>query len=182
VADDSVQSLDIAGVLRVASVRTHAKATRSSSGHLQLDGTVDIEGASVLGQPVSITDQGIVVGPAPVPGVTNPLQAALTTAGITVSAVAAMKDPANGQVLSGALEISVAQKVPNVGSGPVTTTYTLGRGYATTRATGSPAVGDAPTTQPPLRTTGATTPTALPRAASVVSGTLAPMPTSTQRM
>jgi hypothetical protein len=182
VADNSLQGVDIAGVLQVASVRTHAKAARSPSGGLQLEGTVDIEGASVLGQPVSITDQGIVVGPAPIPGVTNPLQTALTSAGITARAVSAMKDPANGQVLSGALEISVAQKVPNVGSGPATTSYTLGRGYATTRATGSPSVGAATTTQPPLPTTGANMPTSLSPPASGAAATLAPVPTSIQRM
>jgi hypothetical protein len=130
------------GVLRLGSVRSNASAV-VSGGNLTLTGTMVVEGATILGQAVSITDQGLVAGSTPSPLPANPLTSPLKDAGISVRVIAAVKDPARGQVVAPGLEVTVAKGVAGVGSGPATTTYTYGRAYA--RAGGKPSDLGSPT-------------------------------------
>lgn len=142
VADSTADLVDIEGVLRIASIHAHATATVDASGNRRLDGSMDIEGATVLGQPVGITDKGLEVGSTVAPLPQNPLAKALADAGITLVYVAAVKDSKTGEMFSPGLEIDVSRSVQGVGSGPLSTSYTFGRAYA--RAGTSP--GDQPTT------------------------------------
>lgn len=169
VADNEIETLDIDGVLRVGSVRSHAEAGIDPSGERVLEGTMEVQGASVLGQSVSITDRGVVTGESatPLPD-SDPLADALADAGIEVRYVAAAKDAEQGQVLAPGLEIVVTRGVEGVGTGPATTTYTLGRAFA--RAVGTSdgttsAVDDVVTTEgsqtsaPPMQEATPTTTT-----------------------
>jgi len=127
-ADNTVESVNIAGVLRIGSVHSHAKVVVAPDGQRQLDGTIVVDGVTVLGQPASITDQGLVVGPSSAPLPANPLTSALVAAGVSIAYIDAVKDEERGEVFAPGVEISVAQDVP--GSGPKSTTYTFGRAFA----------------------------------------------------
>jgi hypothetical protein len=130
-ADNTVDLVDVAGVLRIGAVHSHAKATVDASGKHTLDGTMDVEGATVLGQPVAITDKGLVIGNSPSPLPTaDPLTKALVDAGITVHPIAVVKNPDQGEVFAPGLEIVVTRGVQGVGTGPAVTTLVLGRAYA----------------------------------------------------
>jgi hypothetical protein len=137
-ARNSAQVIDVGGVLRIASVTSHAVASVSASGQPTLQGTIDVEGVTVLGQVVGIGDRGLVVGasPAAVPAGDNPLVQALDDAGIAVRTLGVTKDEATGDVLAPSLEITVSRSVPGVGTGPNSVTYTFGRAHA--RASGVP--------------------------------------------
>jgi len=127
---NSAQVMDFGGILRIASVRSQAAATVTPTGEVKLDGTISVEGVTVLGQTVGVNDRGIVVGQSPTPLPTNPLVNALQAAGITVRVIGVDKNQAQGQVLAPSLEVTVRRAVSGVGTGPVTTTYTYGRAYA----------------------------------------------------
>jgi hypothetical protein len=141
-ARSSAQVIDVGGVLRVASVTSHAVASVSPSGTRTLQGTIDVEGATVLGQSVGIGDRGLVVGATPtaVPVGDDPLVQALADAGIAVRTLGVSKDDATGEVLAPSLEITVTRGVSGVGTGPTSVTYTFGRAHAVASA----APGEAP--------------------------------------
>jgi hypothetical protein len=80
------------------------------------------------------------------PATDNPLAKALTDAGITVTYVAASKDPDGKGIVGPGLAVTVARRVEGVGTGPSSVTYTFGRSYA--RATGEGPTGDAAPTAP----------------------------------
>jgi hypothetical protein len=114
-------------------------ASVSPSGEPTLQGTIEVEGVTVLGQAVGIGDRGIVVGATPtaVPVGDNPLAQALADAGVTVRTLAVTKHDTTGEVLAPSLEITVSRSAPGVGTGPESVTYTFGRAHA--RASGTPA-------------------------------------------
>lgn len=129
-ADNVAEVVNFAGVFRIASVRSHAEAEVDPSGAPTRTATMVVEGASILGQAVAVTDRGVVVGgtSAPVPG--NPLLEALADAGISVRYIAAVEDEEDNEVLAPGLEVTVARGVDGFGTGPATTVYTFGRAYA----------------------------------------------------
>lgn len=131
VAENRVELLNVDGVVRLGLVRSHARAIVDENGKPTLQGTMEVEGATVLGQRVAITDQGLVVGssPAPLPA-DDPIATALADAGIAVRFIAAEQDPEQGQVFAPGLEIAVTRRVEGAGTGPAVTTITLGRAYA----------------------------------------------------
>lgn len=136
VADSVTQMIDVEGVLRIASVHSTATAAISPSGERTLDGKIALEGVTVAGQGVGVSDKGIVVGDAPTAlPADNPLVKALADAGITVHTVGVAKNDQDGNVVAPALEITVTRAVPGVGTGPVSTTYTFGRAFARASAT-----------------------------------------------
>lgn len=130
IADDVTENLVVAGVLRIASVRSHAEITVLPDGTSTLEGSMEVEGASVLNQPAAVTEKGIVVGSAVAPSGTNPFQQALDDAGIRVRYIAGEEDEKSGQVLAPGLQITVTERVGDVGTGPTTTSYELGRAFA----------------------------------------------------
>lgn len=152
-ADTKNDVVVIAGVLTMGSVRSHASATVDAAGELTLDGSFVVDGATVLGQGVQITDQGVVFGESPTPLPGNPLAEALDDAGVTVRYLAAERDVDNGQVLAPGLEIIVADSGDGVPGGAAVT-YTLGRAYARAAAASStlPVPSDPPSTSDPVET------------------------------
>jgi hypothetical protein len=139
-ADTTATGVDIAGVLKIASVHSHARAAVSPSGDKQLDGTVEINGATVGGQPVSITDKGVVLAGNPTPLAADPVTPALQAAGITVRYIAAVKDDGQGQMLAPTIEISIAKTVPGPnGDVPGHVTLSFGRAFARASLQGSDA-------------------------------------------
>lgn len=144
VADSSVDMASIKGVLGIASVRSHAEVVRTADGELvKLEGTIAVEGATVLGQPVSITEKGLVVGSSASPLPDNPLVAALQAAGITVRYVAPTSNRETGEVFAPGLEVTVAQAPPPQFGGPISTTYVFGRALARVALTpGDPVASD----------------------------------------
>lgn len=141
-ADTTVDMVDVAGVLKVRSIHGHAEVVVDPSGRRTMSATMDAQGATVLGQPVAITDQGLVIGgsAAPLPG--NPLAKALSDASIDVKTLAGTNDPEHGFVSAPTVEITVTRGVQGVGSGPATTTYTLGRVLARAGAASSESAVD----------------------------------------
>lgn len=135
--DSVVEMVDVAGVLRIGRVRSHAQAVvDGTTAKRTLAGTMTVEGATVMGQSVAITEQGVVVGSPAAPNPDNPLSEALAEAGITVRYIASAKDESQGQVVSPGLEIVMVRET-GIGTGPPTTRFVLGRAYA--RASGSSA-------------------------------------------
>jgi hypothetical protein len=135
VADNKVETVDINGVLRIGSVRSHAQAVVEPDGQRKLVGRMEVEGAMVLGQPVAITDRGLVIGESTTPLPENPLGRALEEAGISVRYITAVKNAEQGEVFAPGLEVVVTRVVEGVGTGPVTSTYLLGRAHARAAAT-----------------------------------------------
>ena len=149
VGDNVADVLDVQSVLRIGQVRSHAEVAVDPSGQPKLNGTMAVEGATVLGQPVAITDQGVVTGSSATPLPANPLAQALGDAGISVRYIAAAKDEQQGQVLAPGLEVVVTRGFQGAGSGPMKITYLLGRAYAraargATTAPESAAVAEVP--------------------------------------
>jgi hypothetical protein len=131
VADSAATGIDIAGVLKIGSVRSHAKAVVSPSGEKTVEGTVDIDGASVAGHGVTISDKGVVLAGSPAPLAKDPITPALEAAGISVKYIGGVADEATGQVLAPTLEISVARTVPGPsGDVPARVTLSFGRAFA----------------------------------------------------
>ena len=118
VADNVAQMVDIKGVLRIGSVSSHAQAVVDPAGERNLQGTMEVEGATVAGQPVAITDRGVVTGSSATPLPDDPLAQALAAAGISVRYVAAVKDAKAGEVFAPGLEV-VGQLASDVVRQPV---------------------------------------------------------------
>ncbi|MHB8467171.1 MAG: hypothetical protein ACYDD7_20355, partial [Acidimicrobiales bacterium] len=151
---NATQAIDFGGVLRIGSVESKAGATVGSSGKLDLVGTNRLDGAAVLGQAVGITESGVVVGSSATPAPDDPLTSALESAGIHARLIAATKDPAHGQVLAPALEVTVTHAVSGFGTGPARTTYTFGRAYALATAVAGGARSPGTTAVAPLPSSG----------------------------
>lgn len=159
-ADSRNDVVNIAGVLGLGSVRSHAEAGVDGDGNLSLDGSMTIEGATVLGQGVEITDEGVVFGDSPIPLPDNPLAAALDDAGIQLRYLAVDEDEANGQVLAPGLEIIVSDSGGSIPGG-ASTTYTFGRAYAraTAASTSTPPFTASPVPDDPAAGAGSEQPT-----------------------
>jgi hypothetical protein len=149
VADNDVDVVDVAGTLRISNVRSHAEAVLGPTGDPVLTGSMQVEGASVQGQQVAITDKGIAVAgtTTPLPD-SSPLNQALEQAGIGVRYVAAAKDAKKGSVVAPGLEITVTAPLPaGVGTGTIVTRITLGQAFAAVSRSGdvpAPATDDGP--------------------------------------
>ena len=135
-AHTEVSALDIGGgVLHIGSVRSHAEASIDREGKQSLNGTMEIDGATILGQRVTISDQGLVALGSVTPFLNDPLSKALSTAltdaGIGIRYIAADKDPKAGTVRAAGLEITVTAAIDSLGTGaPLRSTVTVGRAYA----------------------------------------------------
>lgn len=142
------EAVSLAGVLRLGRVHSEAHAVVGPDGKTALTSSLVVGDASVSGQGVRITDKGIEYpgGSQAVPG--NPLAEALAAADVTVSWIAAKKDPDGRGITAPALQVTVARTVS--APQPTVVTYTFGRGYA--RATGDP--GEQPAPNPVVDTGG----------------------------
>lgn len=136
-ASGGVDGFQVAGVLKIGAISSTADAITTASGRQTLTGTMSLAGVTIGGQPVSITDRGVVVGPSAVALPNNPVLGILAAAGITIHYLTVTKDPASGTVTAPGLEISVeSHPLPGVGTGVATTTFTFGRAMAVASQTG----------------------------------------------
>jgi hypothetical protein len=131
VGDSVATGIDIGGVLRIASIRSHARVVLTAAGERTLEGTLEINGATVGGQAVSITEKGVVLAGSASALPKDPIRPALKEAGITVTYIEGVEDPDEGQILAPTLQVKVAQTAttPN-GPQPVAVTYDFGRALA----------------------------------------------------
>jgi hypothetical protein len=131
VADSVATGIDIGGVLRIGSIRSHARVVLTASGERQVEGTVQIDGASVGGQAVSITEKGVVLAGSASALPADPVTPALEEAGISVTYVKGVENTEKGQILAPTLEIAVSQDVPTTnGAMPTVVTFDFGRALA----------------------------------------------------
>ena len=144
VADSAIDAFTVGGVLHIGAVTSHADATLAPGRAPVLHGSTTFAGMTVEGQPVAMTDKGLVVPGSAVPVPANPLDQALSSAGISLRYLAVSQDPANGDVIAPGLEITVAANDAGlgVGGGSASTTYILGQAQARAIETG----GSPPTT------------------------------------
>jgi hypothetical protein len=146
IADNQVDMFDVAGVLRLGVVRSHARAVVDAAGKRTFEATMEVDGATVLEQRVAITDKGVVTGSSasPLPD-DDALAKALVDAGITIRYIAAAQNAEQGEVLAPGLEIAVTRRAEGVGTGPAVTTITLGRAYARAARSSEGVTADVPT-------------------------------------
>jgi hypothetical protein len=149
VADNDVDAVTVVGTLRIGNVHSHAEAQLGPTGAPTLGGSMQVEGVSVQGQQVGITDKGLVVAGTTVPlPDRSPLRQALDSAGIDVVYLAAEQNPAKGTVVAPGLQITVTTPLPQgVGTGTVVTTLTLGQAVASVSRSGDappPVVDEGP--------------------------------------
>ncbi|MCU1692603.1 MAG: hypothetical protein JWM64_1694 [Frankiales bacterium] len=145
------------GPIKIDAVVSRAVATRSPKG-LTTSSTLRAVGLTVAGQAVTLDDRGLTLAGTTVPlGAAAPLVAAAERAGVSMRYLAPRKTPTG--VVSGGLELSSTQAVPQVPGGPAveegTVTLVLGQTSAsiagaafddTVAPTGGPppATGNAP--------------------------------------
>jgi hypothetical protein len=149
-AKSEVSAIDVAGVLRLSSVRTSATA-KLTGGKVTSSSTLEVGETSVAGVRVVLTAQGLELAGQKVPlpdG--SPILKPLKDAGLTVEVVAPEK--LNGGVRSAGVRVIQKQDTPDGSS--VTHSYTFGQSYALVAATSDDSVA------PP--TTGVTAPAPAP--------------------
>lgn len=155
VAHNEADVFNVAGVLRIGSVVSTAEAQRGPTGAPKLDASMQVEGATVLGQQVAITNQGIVAASSTVPlPDDSSLKQALSKAGIEVDYIAGVRNKQQGYVLAPGLEITVTQPLTGVAQGNNVTTYWLGGAMAQVSLSGDTVAPSqpAPTSAPPRTT------------------------------
>jgi hypothetical protein len=164
-AKSEVSAVDVAGVLRLSSVRTSATA-KLSGGKVTSSSTLEVGETSVAGVRVVLTSQGLELAGQKVPlpdG--SPILKPLKDAGLTVELVAPEK--LSGGVRSAGVRVIQQQDTPDGSS--VTQSYTFGQSYALVAATSDDSV------TPP--TTGVAAPAPAPGAPLTPGGAAgAPQP------
>ena len=130
---NTVEALDVGGVLKIGSVTSTATAILESDGHTQLTSDLKITGASVDGIAVSIDQSGINTAGTAVPVSNSSPTAALTGSGIAVTYLSQSEDPDGRGILAPGIMVQVSRNA--VGTGPSVITYTIGRAFA--RSSGS---------------------------------------------
>ena len=115
------------GALRIGAVRATAKVSRRPGSPITRSSSLSIDGVSISGQAVGISDKGLVVAGTTTPIADHdPLAQALEQANISVRYVKAVSDPDG--VVSPGLVVSQRQQVPQ---GPTLfLTYVFGRAVA----------------------------------------------------
>jgi len=120
----TAESVNLGDALHIGRVVSNAKAVRDATGHLERTSVLEIEGATVAGQPVKITPSGVQVANTTNPLPANPLGNVLADHGITITYLAE-KDTDDG-VVSPGLVVTVVEDTPQKVAGSPTTTYTFG--------------------------------------------------------
>jgi hypothetical protein len=161
-AKSEVSAIDIAGVLRLSSVRTSA-TSKLNAGKVTSSSTLEVGETSVAGVRVVLTAQGLELAGQKVPlpdG--SPILKPLKDAGLTVEVVAPEK--LKGGIRSAGVRVSQTQATPD--GSTVTQSYTFGQSYALVAATSDDAV------TPP--TTGVTGPAPAPGGPLTAGGAQGP--------
>ena len=174
VGDSEVDGFEVAGVLRVGAVVSHAEATTAPGGRPAFKGSMSVEGATVLGQPVSINSHGLTVGGTSTALPANPLSQSLAAAGINVTYISETENADTGQVIAPGLEVQVTRQVQGLGTGPVTSTYVLGQAQAVAMSSGGSAPSALP---PPVSPSGLSPVPSVPAVVPPAAATAGPGPT-----
>lgn len=125
-----------AGVLRIGHLHSLAKAITLPDGTTRLESELVGGEMSVAGQPVQLTDRGLVSPAGTTTAPQLPVDETLAQAGVTVRVVAPAKDKDGRGIVSGALEVQVTRQVTPTGD-PTTVRYVFGRSYARVAFTGA---------------------------------------------
>jgi hypothetical protein len=144
VGKSEASAVDIAGVLRLSSVRGSATA-KLAGGKVTTSSTLEVGETSVAGIRVVLTADGLELAgqKAPLPD-TSPILKPLKDAGLTVELVAPEK--LNGGVRSAGVRVSDTQATPD--GSTVTQSYTFGQALAVVSATSDDDVAT-PSSLPP---------------------------------
>ncbi|MDP9181174.1 MAG: hypothetical protein M3P04_00175 [Actinomycetota bacterium] len=121
-ASTVVDSITVTGVLHIGRVSSSVTVTRSATGALRRMSHLDVEGASVGGQAISISDGEVVVTGTRQPLPDSPAGDLLATAGVTVAITEPVDDP-DGRT-GGAIVITVVNT--NDAAGTSKAIYRLG--------------------------------------------------------
>jgi hypothetical protein len=136
--------LDVAGVLTLSAVRSHAEATLSG-GQVTTKTSLAIGDVAVAGVRVVLTPEGLTLPGQSVPlPDTSPITAPLRQAGVTVELLPSEK--LVGGVRSGGVRITTKQDTPEGGS--ATVSYTFGQASALVAATVDQSDGGPPVVIP----------------------------------
>jgi hypothetical protein len=132
-SENKAESLDfVEGTLRVGRVRSFAKVVIDAAGRPNVESDLEVTGATVAGQTVSFTGDGLVIGSGATALPETPLSKVLDDAGIKVTYVAAHRQEDGQGVVAPALQIQMTREV--VGGAPTVVTYTFGRAFASASA------------------------------------------------
>lgn len=139
-AHSSVESLSIAGVLSIGSVRASATAVRGADGVTEASSTFEVDGLTVAGLHLGLSDEGILLPGSSVPLLgTDGLSPVLDPLGITLEVLP--QDEFDGGVRSRGLAITIPAP-GTLAQGRIT--LTLGRATATSTSAAAlpePALG-----------------------------------------
>lgn len=127
VSASEATGVDVAGVLRLSSVRSSAKAAFVNGAATTPSSSLEVGETSVAGVRVVLTPQGLALPGQSVPlpdG--SPVLAPLADAGVTVELIEPEKVP--GGIRSGGVRVTTSQATPDGGS--ATVSYTFGQSYA----------------------------------------------------
>ena len=166
-ASNRVEALT-AGPLRLGAVVSRAKVGRLAGQDPERQSTLEVTGASIAGQAVGFSEQGLVLPGTntPLPS-SDPLLAALQQAKVKISYLKAEVTP-NGVIAPG-LQIVTVETLPGADR-TVTVSVTLGRAAASVEASGEEIALPAEETAP------VATPTEEEAAAPAEAGPAAPIP------
>jgi hypothetical protein len=128
-----------AGTLRIGRIRSTASVIVGADGTPKVTSSLEVTQATVAGQTVGFTKDGLVLGTTATPLGDNPLAAALDGAGIAVSYLAAEPQPDDKGVIAPAIRIRITRDV--TGGAPTVLTYTVGRAFVSAGA--APATAEA---------------------------------------
>lgn len=158
IAHNEADVFGVAGVLRIGSVTSIAEARIGPTGKAQLTSSMTVEGATVLGQPVEITDKGIVAGSSTVPLPDNSsLMHALGSAGIAVDYIAGIRDEQQGYAFAPGLQITVTRPLTGVAAGNNIATFWLGGAFAQVSRSGESTTQPSAAAPPPSPVSSAAT-------------------------
>jgi len=128
-AESAAEGLSFAnGVLRIGRVRTVATVVVGTDGQPQIESHFEVGQATIAGQTVQITEQGVEAAGSASPLPADPFADVLADAGVALSFVAGHTQPDGRGVTAPVLRVEVGRQL--VGTGATTLTYTFGHAYA----------------------------------------------------
>jgi hypothetical protein len=137
-ASATLESVTIAGVLRIGAVTATANVTRAVDGALVAGSSFNADGMTVAGVPVDLTDHGLVLAGSTVPiPPSSSVAQALKAAGIQMGYLAPTTSP--GSVRSAGLMVSAAQQAPTGNKFVVTYTFGVADASVSSNVSGGPA-------------------------------------------
>jgi hypothetical protein len=142
--ESDTSGFSVAGVLAVGRVHATAKVTRSPDGELRKESSLGVQGLTVAGIGVTVSDKGVELAGIPLGLRLDDVTAILAAAGVTVREVKGSETETG--VVADLFEITVAQDTPE---GRTTTVISLGAASADIKAAPAVAAGPGPSPSAP---------------------------------